>query len=330
MSNNNNNPAVTAEKSKSVKRPRRSKQDHPNVSKKQEVEAWSQNADRLAKFALVHLKNRDDAYGRYLPVERRNGKDKVSTIWDAINEEVLQQHFSASDHGHIVGLHSTSKNNTCRWLVIDIDQHGEPDEVLEQRNEKAAHDFFQMLAEFGGDPLLMKSNGRGGYHLWLIFDRAVSSKNLHALGKTIVQHWEKLEINEPEVFPKQSELEEKKLGNWVRLPGLHLTYEFHTQVWDGEKWLKGEEAIDRICAVRLCPGDLVSSGNFEIEELPDELPAQAHADDIADLSPIERVLKQQRGVKRSGGGWFALCPVHADRHPSLLVGQGVDGRVRLR
>jgi hypothetical protein len=151
--------------------------------------------------------------------------------------------------------------------VIDIDQHGEPDEVLEQRNEKAAHDFFQMLAEFGGDPLLMKSNGRGGYHLWLIFDRAVSSKNLHALGKTIVQHWEKLEINEPEVFPKQPELKEGQLGNLMRLPGLHHTYEFHTQVWDGKTWLKGQQAIDRICAVRLCPGDLVFNSNFKIEEI---------------------------------------------------------------
>jgi putative DNA primase/helicase len=32
-------------------------------------------------------------------------------------------------------------------------------------------------------------------------------------------------------------------------------------------------------------------------------------------------------VKRSGNGWMARCPAHEDRHASLAIGEGDDGRV---
>jgi len=325
MSKNNNNPAVTAEKSKSVKRPRRSKQDDPNVSKKQEVDAWSQNADRLARFALENLKNRDDAYGRYVALDARRGKDKARTIHEGATEEVVSQHFRATDRGDIIGFHTTSKQNTCRWLVLDVDQHGDSNPEAELRNQKAVFDFASMLSDFGAKPLVMKSDGRGGFHIWVIFDKPVPSAHIYALGKAVVQHWKELGIDEPEVFPKQPHLEDGKLGNWVRLPGLHHTYDFYTQVWDGEKWLKGQAAIDHILNVNLCPGELMSSGDVKIEIEPDEVPTQKSSVEDDDLEPVERVIKRLKGVRQSGGGWIAKCPAHNDSDPSLSVSEGKGG-----
>ncbi len=43
--------------------------------------------------------------------------------------------------------------------------------------------------------------------------------------------------------------------------------------------------------------------------------------------PVDRILEQLERVKRSGSGWQARCPAHADRHGSLSVGEGDDGRV---
>jgi hypothetical protein len=47
-------------------------------------------------------------------------------------------------------------------------------------------------------------------------------------------------------------------------------------------------------------------------------------------SPLDVVLSRLQGVRRSGNGWSALCPAHDDRHQSLSVSEGRDGRVLLK
>lgn len=44
---------------------------------------------------------------------------------------------------------------------------------------------------------------------------------------------------------------------------------------------------------------------------------------------VEEVLGKLEGVRRSGKGWVARCPVHGDRHPSLSIGTGYDGAILL-
>lgn len=36
-----------------------------------------------------------------------------------------------------------------------------------------------------------------------------------------------------------------------------------------------------------------------------------------------------KGLRRSGGGYLAVCPAHEDRTPSLSIAAGADGRVLL-
>jgi hypothetical protein len=45
------------------------------------------------------------------------------------------------------------------------------------------------------------------------------------------------------------------------------------------------------------------------------------------MTPIERVLSAFPDAKRNGKGWHARCPAHDDRHPSLSIVEGDDGRV---
>ncbi len=45
--------------------------------------------------------------------------------------------------------------------------------------------------------------------------------------------------------------------------------------------------------------------------------------------PVQLVLDRLEGVRRSGGGWMARCPAHADRHASLALAAGDDGRALL-
>jgi len=45
---------------------------------------------------------------------------------------------------------------------------------------------------------------------------------------------------------------------------------------------------------------------------------------------VEEFLSGLDRVKRSGKGWTARCPAHEDRHASLSVGEGDDGRILLK
>jgi len=42
---------------------------------------------------------------------------------------------------------------------------------------------------------------------------------------------------------------------------------------------------------------------------------------------IDELLSQLKDVRQSGEGWQARCPAHEDRHPSLSISEGDDGRV---
>ncbi len=292
-------------------------------------EAWVRNSTRLTQFTLEHLRNRKDAYGRYLGLDYRQGRNKAQTIKQCATEEVVNQHFCATDRGDIIGLHTTSPENTCRWLVIDIDHHGDPNAEREARNEKAAFEIARIISEFGLTPLVMKSDGRGGFHIWVIFDMPIPAADLHEFGNAVVQFWQEYKITEPEVFPKQPHLEGEKFGNWVRLPGLHHTHDFYTQVWDGEQWLNGEGAINHILNSKLCPSELLPKRDSGIESEAENNSMPAVFVEDNEPSSLDRLIKKLRGVRRSGGGWIAKCPAHNDSEPSLSVGQGRDGKTLL-
>jgi hypothetical protein len=298
----------------------------PNNSDNQN--AWSNNAGRLAKFVVAKLINRDDVYGKYRSLDDRD-RGTALTVESEISESVVQEHFRAEDRGQLIGLHTTSPNNMCRWMVIDIDHHGEPDPDREDFNELAAIEIYEELVDGGFDPLLFKSNGRGGFHIWIIFDSPAPTEQVYRFGNSVVAHWKSFGLTEaPEVFPKQSSLDRLKFGHWVRLPGLHHTYDFYTEVRDGGKWLAGQAAIDRICDHKSVPAELVES--VKVAPVTDEAVPQAKPKaNSGDNRPIDRVVSNLHGVRQSGAGYIGRCPYHDDSEPSLAISEGKDGRVLL-
>ena len=75
------------------------------------------------------------------------------------------------------GLHHASSEMTSRWLAIDIDRH-DPDEsvVTPEGNLSAARGWWQALVDMGLDPILMDSNGVGGFHLLVLFAEPMSTR----------------------------------------------------------------------------------------------------------------------------------------------------------
>jgi hypothetical protein len=223
---------------------------------------WRERAGELAAWTMTHLVNRTDVWGRYLPKKHRTNAEGVrnNAITAPFREErgkvflgesSLEKHFKARSVGGVLGLHAASADNTSRWLAIDIDLH-DPENlsVTPENNFVAARAWHEQLAGRGFDPLLMDSNGIGGFHILLLFALPMSTASAHDMGQRLVADYSLKGLDdEPEIFPGKARFDH--YGSWLRLPGRHHTRDHYTRVWNEEpwaeeRWLSGHDAIDRI------------------------------------------------------------------------------------
>ena len=300
--------------------------------------AWKANARELANWASLNLINRHDVYGQYLPREQRSSTRKAKTKRGPLTEQLLVQHFRGNSQGDLVGLHTTSERETCRWSAIDIDHHGEKNKKAHRKNRTAARKLYRQLKKLGFRPLLISSNGRGGYHLLVLFEKPIPVRTAYRFAQWLIRDWAKLGLSEmPETFPRQSELTVKcKLGNWLRLPGRHHTLNHYSQVWNGKRWLRGDAAIKAILATegqspRHIPTEVFSFDPREPDQksktTPNLRPLQLTPKQAN--SPIAKVLRRLDNVRQCSDQWSARCPAHSDRNNSLSIAEAEDGTVLL-
>jgi len=228
-----------------------------------QAEAWARHADDLAAWTDLHLVNRRDAFGRYIAVEWREDPDlTATTIKAGLTPAVLQRHYRGAGTGDLIGLHSTARDEASgegeaadcwsRWLALDIDRHD--DRVDPDATRRSAVTWHNRARDLGFAPLLSDSNGRGGYHLRLIFDGPAATTDVYRFGKWLCRDWRELGLDaEPETFPKQPAIKAGGFGNWLRLPGRHHSRDHWARLWDGERWLDGNAAIRAILATRGTP-----------------------------------------------------------------------------
>jgi hypothetical protein len=226
---------------------------------------WHERASELAEWAMTHLVNRTDVWGRYV---RRKGDDVTRALTVPFRDErgktfldhdSLRKHFRTRQPSGQLGVHSASSEMTSRWLAIDIDRHDPEDleSVTREGNLSAACGWRQALVEQGLDPILMDSNGIGGFHLLVVFAEPMSTRSVHGFGTRLIADFEHRGLDQkPEVFPGKPSWDH--YGDWLRLPGRHHSRLHYTRVWNDEpfaesKWLAGHEAIDRILATRPAP-----------------------------------------------------------------------------
>lgn len=236
--------------------------------------AWENGASALAAWTIKHLANRLDVFGHYVAVEARETKGMQQfTDKHPVTLAVLENHYRAASTGDLIGLHTTSYHaeldgelDACRslWGAIDLDVHDDaahPDASAEA-NLKFALAIYEQARQLGLSVLLTTSNGRGGLHLRILFDRPVPTEFVYRILKWFVANWQECGLEqEPEVFPKQTHIKADQYGNWLRLFGRHHTHDHYSQVWNGERWLAGSDAIMAI----------LSTQGASIDCVPEEL-----------------------------------------------------------
>jgi hypothetical protein len=215
---------------------------------------WFDYAFALALWAWQFLVNRVDIWGAHTRAERlgqdyttADGKIKKVpsryTKHGRLREHRLVRHFRGALRHDLVGVHTTSPEGRCLFGCYDIDAHGPADPAA---NLRMAYALYDCLREKGLNPLLTTSDGCGGYHVWVVFAEPVAVADLYAFLEAVAQ-----EVGyEGEWFPKQPALPQGGCGNWVRLPGAHPSGKHWSTVYNGERWLEGEEAIQQILTYR--------------------------------------------------------------------------------
>jgi len=226
---------------------------------------WARYAPELAEWTMEHLVNRRDVWSQYiikngevsvvmLPIKERR---KIGA--EMITMRKLIRHYTGRAIPHLIGLHSISDHNTCKWFAVDVDLHDElvanADEVV-HANTAAVFEWAQRLRDQGFDPLVMDSNGVGGFHIWVVFDKEYPLADTYDFADRLRSDWEELGLpRKPEIFPPKREVKPDDLPYGLRLPGRHHYRQHYTRIYnfdsDGEnEWLEGGEAIEAILATR--------------------------------------------------------------------------------
>jgi hypothetical protein len=207
----------------------------------------------LVQWALG-LRVRHDVHGRYFS----SGTDadgrpviKSYTVHRPLDGDVVYRHYTDPRPETITGLHITGPDERCRVIVIDIDRHSadDPDPAT---NCRYAEHLYHVARNLGLDCLLFDSDGRGGYHVWIIIQQTVPAADAFRLGRWLVRDYEAFGLaRQPESFPKSPRLTGKRIGGWIRLPGHHHKRDHYTRVWDDDRreWLEGDAAVEAIVSV---------------------------------------------------------------------------------
>ena len=309
-----------------------------------ECAAWHDNAERLADWAADRWVNRADIIMLYRPIGARD-RGAVWTEHRALSRVDLLNHFTCKNVANLLVIPAIAPDNTSLWAAIDLDAHGEPDEDVSQRNLEAAELWASRLEELGFCVAILDSNGSGGIHVITFFAEPLASDDVHCMMQHIVADWHAYGLAErPETFPKQPCLTPKRrIGNGLRLPGLHHTLPHITRVRSNGCWLAGQAAVEALLAITPEPGvtipnryldpaigspNLCAGAGTQRRLRNLSLPENARDEH---LPPIERVLtrlkKMGRDPTECGEGYAALCPSHNDHTKSLSICEGDDGRV---
>ena len=231
---------------------------------------WHERAPELAAWVMKNMVNRKDIWGRYLKKKYRGqtqgGQPKNRAITAPFSRErgkislqanSIAKHFRSKE-GDLLGLHSCSSDGLSRWLALDIDLHDDYDmSVTKEGNFAAAVAWHDQLKAMGFDPLLMDSNGSGGFHMMVFFENPMGSIAVRSFCEQFVANYSKKGLDQaPDLFPGNFGTAHR--GSWLRIFGRHHTRDHFSRVyndepWSEDRWLDGHDAIDRILELQMAP-----------------------------------------------------------------------------
>jgi len=161
------------------------------------------NGSKLTRF-FVHRKD-------VFAVQVKYGNKHIYVPkYQLLVQEDIEKHLE----GNItLGVYTLGLDNTVKWICFDIDsQH------IENTEEARDLIYERCVQKFGLDAVRVEASGSPhNFHVWVFFTHPIEARFARALGLKILESIEHVEL-----FPKQTVLTGKRLGNLVKLPlGYH-------------------------------------------------------------------------------------------------------------
>ena len=176
---------------------------------------WHKHAEVMSCDVWDLLVNRTDCFGQW------KGDRWITQKNRSLSLGILRDHFRGEE---VIGIMAASQAGTCRFVAFDIDAHDGDHETA--RNYSQA--ICDVLNEYHIPFLDEDSDGRGGRHIWLVFDKPMEYCNVLQFAEGVLE--EAGLPKDVEGFPKGSPSPTTPYGGGlIRLPGKHPRHEH----WSG-------------------------------------------------------------------------------------------------
>lgn len=142
-----------------------------------------------------------------------------------LKPETIIKHLTSEkeDGTEVIGIYPLLKDNTCRFVVFDFDNHTNSDKDLAKDNNwiEEINTLRNICLENNLDPLVERSRSGNGGHLWLFFDKPINAKTAKEFASLLLEKG--MQTNNiknfkyfDRIFPNQETTE--YLGNLIVLP----------------------------------------------------------------------------------------------------------------
>lgn len=160
-----------------------------------------EQVNQLAELVHKNFRGRKDAFAVESPTWR---PIKQQPSWP-----LIKPHFEGK---RAYGFYVLDTDGQCYCSCCDIDHHGKNDNW-----KKQAEDVHQLLLDSNVEPLVEISQSGQGCHLWLFHPDGARAETVRAFWGHILNK-AGLSLSSTEVFPRQTQLKHKQLGNLIRYP----------------------------------------------------------------------------------------------------------------
>lgn len=145
-----------------------------------------------------------------------------------LTPSLVKQHLNTEI---TLASYAITRNNTCRFLVIDFDveteiaqenmrSHGKSaayKKAEEEIKNKITATIDKMIAylRIARDQLLIERSGSKGYHLWMFFSEEIPANEVYRLRGVLRKE---LDLVQYEIYPEQESGDDNNPGSLIKLP----------------------------------------------------------------------------------------------------------------
>jgi hypothetical protein len=206
-------------------RPCRSMLDYPAF-------AWQAASDRLTEWVVARMVVHPEVYLSYQP------------------PFTIRRHFCHDFNVHMIWLLPVSPQGMSQWFVIRVNHECDDPKEKVRVNWQAASGWYEELHRRGFTPLLLDNNGGKDIEIiGLLTEEVPASRVIEFVQRFVGDYAAHGLAQVPEFMPNHTVIQGDYAHRGWRVFGVDPSYRYCTRVWNGERWLEREEAIEAILSV---------------------------------------------------------------------------------